>query len=93
MEFNARMDIHSLSRNISNSVFVGYNARLKFASFDPTFCETWSFTPGEEPKLRVIENRTLRRIFGPNRDEVAMGGEGCIMRSFMTCTLHQILLE
>jgi hypothetical protein len=25
---------------------------------------------GEEPKLRVFDNRVLRRIFEPNRDEV-----------------------
>jgi hypothetical protein len=33
-------------------------------------CETWSLTPREEHKLRVFENRVLRRIFGPKRDEV-----------------------
>jgi len=33
-------------------------------------CETWSLTLWEEPRLRVFENRVLRRIFGPKRDEV-----------------------
>jgi len=33
-------------------------------------CETWSLTLQEERKLRVFENRMLRRIFGPRRDEV-----------------------
>jgi hypothetical protein len=33
-------------------------------------CETWSVTLREEHRLRVFENRVLRRIFGPNRDEV-----------------------
>jgi len=33
-------------------------------------CETWSFTLREEHRLRVIENRVLKRIFGPKRDEV-----------------------
>jgi hypothetical protein len=33
-------------------------------------CETWSLTLNEEHTLRVIENRVLRRIFGPMRDEV-----------------------
>jgi len=33
-------------------------------------CETWSFTPSEERRLRIFENRVLRRIFGPKRDEV-----------------------
>jgi len=33
-------------------------------------CETWTFTLREERKLRVFENRVLRSIFGPRRDEV-----------------------
>jgi hypothetical protein len=33
-------------------------------------CETWSLTLREEHRLRVFENRVLRRIFGPTRDEV-----------------------
>jgi hypothetical protein len=33
-------------------------------------CETWSLTLREEHRLRVFENRVLRRIFGPKRDEV-----------------------
>jgi len=32
--------------------------------------ETWLLTLKEERKLRVFENRVLRRIFGPKRDEV-----------------------
>jgi hypothetical protein len=32
-------------------------------------CETWSLTLREEHRLRVFENRVLRRIFGPKRDE------------------------
>jgi hypothetical protein len=33
-------------------------------------CETWSLTLREERRLRVSENRVLRRIFGPKRDGV-----------------------
>jgi len=33
-------------------------------------CGTWSFTLTEERRLRVFENRALRRVFGPKRDEV-----------------------
>ena len=33
-------------------------------------CETWSLTLREEHRLRVLENRALRRIFGPKRDGV-----------------------
>ena len=32
-------------------------------------CETWSLTLREERRLRVFENRVLRRIFGPKMDE------------------------
>jgi hypothetical protein len=32
-------------------------------------CETWSLTLREERRLRVFENRVLRRIFGPKRAE------------------------
>ena len=33
-------------------------------------CETWSLTLREEHRLRVFENRVLRRVFGPKRDEL-----------------------
>jgi hypothetical protein len=33
-------------------------------------CETCSLTLRQESRLRVFENRVLRRIFGPKRDEV-----------------------
>jgi hypothetical protein len=36
-------------------------------------CETWSLSLIEEHRLRVFENRVLRRIFGPKRDEVIGG--------------------
>jgi hypothetical protein len=36
-------------------------------------CETWSLTLREEHRLRVFENKVLRRIFGPKREEL-MGG-------------------
>jgi hypothetical protein len=33
-------------------------------------CKTWFLTLREEHRLRVFENRVLRRIFVPKRDEV-----------------------
>jgi hypothetical protein len=48
--------------------------------------ETWSLTLREEHRLRVFENRVLRRILGPK------AGKDCIMRSLVTYTHHQILL-
>jgi hypothetical protein len=31
-------------------------------------CETWSLTLKEEHRLRVLEDRVLRRIFGPKKE-------------------------
>ena len=33
-------------------------------------CEIWSLKLREKRRLRVFENRVLRKIFGPKRDEV-----------------------
>jgi hypothetical protein len=48
-------------------------------------CETRSLTLREEHRLRVFENRVLRRIFGPKRDEVT--GE---WRKFYNEELHDL---
>jgi hypothetical protein len=44
----------------------------------------------EECRLRVFQNKVLRRIFGPKRDDVTGSGEDYITRSFMLSTPHQI---
>ena len=41
-------------------------------------CETWSFTLREKQRLRVFENRVLRRILGPRRDEIPACTEICV---------------
>jgi hypothetical protein len=48
-------------------------------------CETWSLTLREEHRLKVFENRVLRRIFGPKGDEVT--GE---WRKFYSDELHNL---
>jgi hypothetical protein len=45
-----------------------------------------------ECKLRVFENRVLRRIFGSKRAKEQGSGENYIVRSLIICTPHQILL-
>jgi hypothetical protein len=47
--------------------------------------ETWSLILREEHRLRVFENRVLRRIFGPKRDEVTGG-----WRKLHTEELHNL---
>ena len=48
-------------------------------------CETWSLTLREERRLRVFENRVLRRVFGSKRDEVTAEWRN-IMKSLVICT-------
>jgi hypothetical protein len=55
-------------------------------------CETWSLTLREEYRLGIIENRVLRKIFGPKRKE-----DGSWRKlhndELNGCVLHLILLE
>jgi hypothetical protein len=42
--------------------------------------------------MKVFENRVLRKLFGPRRDEVThMCGENYIMRSLIICTAQKTL--
>jgi len=54
-----------LSKNLKIKIY-----RTVILPFVLYGCETWSLTLREERKLRVFENRVLRRIFGSRRDEV-----------------------
>jgi len=54
-----------LSKNLKIKIY-----RTVILPFVLYGCENLSLTLREERKLRVFENRVLRRIFGPRRDEV-----------------------
>jgi hypothetical protein len=56
---------HLLSRNLKVKVYKTIILPVVLYG-----CETWSLTLREEYRLRVFENRVLRRIFGPKRDQV-----------------------
>jgi hypothetical protein len=56
---------HLLSRNVKVKIYKTIIVPIVLCG-----CETWSLTLREEHRLRVFENRVLRRIFGPKRDEV-----------------------
>ena len=56
-------------------------------------CETLSLTLREERRLRVFENRVLRRIYGPRRDEVTGSGEDYNSRGLVICSPDQILFR
>jgi hypothetical protein len=62
-------------QNLLSSSLLSKNIKIKIYStiILPVVlygCGTWSLTLTEERRLRVFENRVLRRIFGPKRDEV-----------------------
>ena len=52
-------------------------------------CETWSLTLREEHRLRVFENRVLRKIFGAKKDEITGEWKKFIMLRYMNCILRQ----
>ena len=54
-----------LSKNLNIKIY-----RTIILPFVLYGCETWSLTLREEHRLRVFENRVLRRIFGSKRDGV-----------------------
>jgi hypothetical protein len=63
-----------LFQNLLSSRLISKNIKIKIyktviLAFVLYGCETWSLTLREEHRLRVFENRLLRRIFGPKRKE------------------------
>jgi hypothetical protein len=56
---------HLLSRNLKVKIYKTLILPVVLYG-----CETWSLTLREEHRLRLFENRMLRGIFGPKRDEV-----------------------
>jgi hypothetical protein len=70
-----------LSRNVEVKIYT--TVILPVVLYE---CETWSLTLREEHRLRVFENRVLRGIFGPTRDEVT--GEWRNLHSGELCNLY-----
>jgi hypothetical protein len=54
--------------------------------------ETWSLRLREEHRLRMFENRCWGGDLDLRRRKWREAAEGCIMRSFITCKLRQMLL-
>jgi hypothetical protein len=68
---------HSV-QNILSSSLLSKNVKMRICrtlilSVVLCGCEAWSLTLREEHRLRVFENRMLRRIFGPKWDEMIGG--------------------
>jgi hypothetical protein len=61
-------------QNLLSSHLISKNLKIKIykAVILPVVlygCKTWSLTLWEEHRLKVLENRVLRKIFGPKREE------------------------
>ena len=56
-------------------------------------CETWLLILREECRLKVFENRVVRGIFGPKRDEVTGEWRKLHNEELMICTPHPILFR
>jgi len=70
---------HHSVQNLLSSSLLSQNSKIKIyrTIILPVVlfgCETWSLTLREERRLRVFENRVLRRVFGPKRDKVTREG-------------------
>jgi hypothetical protein len=66
---------YHLVQNLWSSSLLSKNLKIKIykniiLSVVLYWCETWSLTLREECRLRMFENRVLRRVFGPKRDKV-----------------------
>jgi len=73
--FNSGNACYHSVQNLLSSSFLSKNLKIKICKTInlPAVlygCETWSLTLRDERRLRVLENRLLRRIFGLKRDEV-----------------------
>jgi hypothetical protein len=90
------MECYHAVQNLLSCTLLSKNVNTKIFRILPVVlygCETWSLTSKEERRLRVSENRVLRRIFGPKRDEITEEWRKVHKRSLLTCTPYQILLE
>jgi hypothetical protein len=77
-EINSRLNSENACyHSVQSFLFCLLSTNIKFKIYKTIIlpvvlygCEPWSLTLREEHRLRVFENRVLKRIFGPKRDEV-----------------------
>jgi hypothetical protein len=68
--FNSGNACYHSVQNLLSSRLLSKNIKIRILNVVLYGCETWSLTLREEHRLRVFENRVLRRIFGTKRDEM-----------------------
>ena len=82
---------YSLEKILSSRLL---SKKLKFKTYKNIIppivfygCETWFLTLREEHKLKMFENKALRKIFWDKKDEITENGECYTMLSYMHCIL------
>jgi hypothetical protein len=80
IEFRTFLSSCLLSKNIQIKIYETIILRV-----DLYVCETWSLTLRDEQRVKLLEDRVLRRIFGPKRDEIIEG-----WRKFHTEELYNL---
>ena len=88
--YHSAQNILSSSQLSKNGRIMIYRTIILSAVFYG--CETRSLKRREEHRLRVFENKVLRRIFGPKRDEVTVEWTK-LHNSLLISTPHQILFR
>jgi hypothetical protein len=66
--------------------------KIKFSPVILYGSETWFLTLREEHRIKVFENKVLRRISVLKRAKSREASENCLIRSFIMHMLYQILL-
>jgi hypothetical protein len=56
-------------------------------------CENWCLALREVLRLRIFEKWDIGKVFGPKRARQEGSGVHCLIKSFMNCISHQILLQ
>ena len=76
-------------------VYYEKNTKIKYRTTTltvvPYGCETWSVTLTVDRRLTVFENRALRKLFGPKRDEVTGQWIRLHNKELYACTPLQVL--
>jgi len=96
IRLNSRDACHHSVKKVLSSSLLSKNIKIKIyrtiiLSVILYGCEIWSLTLSEKRRLRVFENRVLRRTFRPKRDEVRGSEENDTMRRRRVYIQHPIV--
>jgi hypothetical protein len=96
IRLNSRDACHHSVKKVLSSSLLSKNIKIKIyrtiiLSVILYGCEIWSLTLSEKRRLRVFENRVLRRTFRPKRDEVRGSEQNDTMRRRRVYIQHPIV--